>query len=251
MSRRARLGAFVVAAAAVGALLVLAFVGLPDFGSAYHPYRDRAVRAAVSHATANVVSSVTYDQRALDTLAEETILVGAALGTAALLRPTKEERKQATEGGGRVLESTKLVGYLLLPLTLLLGVDVVVHGHLTPGGGFQGGIIVATGVHLLYVAGRIQALERLRPTTLFELGEAVGAGAYALLGVAGLAAAGAFLTNIVPYGTFGQLLSAGTVPIINVAVGIAVAASVVVLLAKFLDQALRIAPGRDGGGGDS
>ena len=56
---------------------------------------------------------------------------------------------------------------------------------LTPGGGFQGGVILATALLLVYLAGELLALRRARPIPLVELAEAIGAGAYALIGVGG------------------------------------------------------------------
>jgi multicomponent Na+:H+ antiporter subunit B len=188
------------------------------------------------HHTANVVSAVNFDQRALDTLGEETILIGSVTGAAVLLRPSREEEAGRPAVTGRVLESTQLAGYLLLPVTLIIGFVLVAHGHVTPGGGFQGGVVLATGLHLLYVTGDYRALGRLRPLALFDAGDALGAALFAALGIAGLVAAGAFLANILPYGTFGQLLSAGTVPLLNVAVGLEVGCGMVMLLAHFLDQ---------------
>jgi len=240
VNRRARLGVVAAAAAGVAVLFVAAFTGLPHFGSSRHPYRDAAVSAALQHRTPNVVSSVNFDSRAIDTLGEEVILLASVIGVATLLRRAKGERQRAALSGGRVLELTKFAGYQMTGATLLVGFDVIAHGHLTPGGGFQGGVVVATGLHLLYVAGRYRALERVRPLPAFELGEAAGASAFAGLGIAGLAAMGGFLANLWPRGSFGHLLSAGTVPLLNVAVGIEVASGVVVLLAKFLEQALTI-----------
>lgn len=239
MSRRARLTLIAFAAAGVGALLIAAFSGLPDFGSAHHPYRDAAVSAALTHRTPNVVSAINFDSRAIDTLGEEVILLASVVGVATLLRRAKGERERPLSGG-RVMELTKFAGYQMTGATLLIGLNVIGHGHLTPGGGFQGGVVLATGLHLLYVAGRYRALERVRPLPAFELGEAAGASAFAGLGIAGLAATGGFLANLWPPGSFGHLLSAGTVPLLNVAVGIEVASGIVVLLAKFLEQALTI-----------
>lgn len=244
MSRRARLVVFVVAAAGVAVLIGLAIAGLPEFGSSLHPYRDRAVAAALAHATPNVVSAVNYDQRALDTFIEETILLGAVIGAATLLRPSADERESTPAPRSRsVLTATAFAGYLLLPVTLLVGVDIVVHGHLTPGGGFQGGIVLGTAVHLLYLAGHYRALERVRPLPVFDSGEALGTGAFAAVAMAGLVTGGAFLGNWLPLGRFGDLFSAGTVPLLSVAIGIEVASGVIVLLAKFLDQALHVRPG--------
>ena len=243
MSRRARLMLFLAGGGGLCALLLLGVADLPPFGGSFHPYRTHAVAAAVSHATSNVVSSVNFDQRGLDTLGEESILLASVIGAATLLRPAKDETERAALGGGRTLESTRFLGYLMMPVTLVIDFDVIAHGHVTPGGGFQGGVVVGTGIHLLYVAGNYPALQRARPLRAFEWGEAIGAGAFACVGLAGIAVAGAFLADMIPTGTFGQLFSGGTVPLLNGAVGVEVASGTAVLLAKFLEQAIMIRPG--------
>ncbi|WP_225830050.1 MnhB domain-containing protein [Streptomyces sp. NK08204] len=247
MNERGRVTVYLLAASALAALLVLAFLRMPAFGSAVHLYRDLAVPAAVRHTTANVVSAVNFDQRALDTLGEETILLGSVVGVAALLRPTEHERKRRPPHGGRTLEATGLVGYLLLPVTLIVGIDVVAHGHLTPGGGFQGGVVLATGVHLLYLAGSYGALERLRPVGVFDVGEALGAGMFTVMGLIGILAGTAFLENVLPLGSFGSLFSAGTVPVLNALVGVEVACGGVVVLTHFFTADLTISAGGQNG----
>jgi multicomponent Na+:H+ antiporter subunit B len=160
------------------------------------------------------------------------------IGTLMLLRAAPEEREVGRRGAGRVLPTTRLAGYLLLPVTVLVGLYVIAHGQLSPGGGFQGGVVLATGWHLLYVAGRYAALRRATPPTLLEVVESVSAAAFAAVGLAGLVVGGGFLANVLPTGTFGELLSGGTVPVLNAAVGVAVTAAVVLLLAAFLEQAV-------------
>lgn len=236
MTRALRFWVLGVGVACFGTILVLAFLAMPDFGSSHHPYRDLAVPASVAHGTANVVSSVNFDQRGIDTLGEETILFGSVIAVAALLRPAENEEKEQDPGQRVPLQATRLFGYVLMPVTLIVGIDLVVHGHVTPGGGFQGGVVLATGLHLLYVAGQFRSLEKLRPMPLFEVSEAAGTAAFAALGFAGIGMAGAFLANVVPFGSFGQVLSAGTVPLFNVGVGVAVGSGCVVLLAKFFEQ---------------
>ncbi|MBV8933115.1 MAG: sodium:proton antiporter [Kutzneria sp.] len=240
MSRRLRLVVFGLGVSGIGVVFVLAALLIPRFGGGDHPYRDLAVPAAVARSAPNVVSALNFDQRALDTLGEETILLASVVGAAALLRPTTSEHERSIVAEDRILSATTLLGYLLLPVTLLVGLDVVAHGHLTPGGGFQGGVVLATGLHLLYVAGSYSTLVRLRPLTWYGIAEALGAGAFAVLGVSGLVAAGGFLVNMLPYGRFGDLFSAGTVPLLNLAVGCEVASGVIVLLAQFLAQALTV-----------
>ena len=158
MSRRARMIVFLAGAAGLAVMLGAAFARMPAFGAAVHLYRTLAVRGAVAHRTANVVSSVNFDLRGLDTLGEETILIASVVGAAVLLRPAEEETRRQPRYTGRTLESTRLLGYLLLPVTLIIGFDLVAHGHLTPGGGFQGGVVIATGMFLLYVTDSYQAL---------------------------------------------------------------------------------------------
>lgn len=236
MSRTIRFVIFAVGAVGVATLFAAAIHGVPAFGGAAHPYRDRAVAAALAHGTANVVSSVNFDQRGLDTLGEEVILLGSVLAASVLLRAAPGEHEHQPAAGQRVLPAVVLVGYLLLPVTLLVGLSVVAHGALTPGGGFQGGVVLATGLHLLYLAGSYRVLQQLRPAHWAAPVEAAGAGGFVVLGLAGLLAGAGFLGNALPSGTFGELLSAGTVPLYNIAVGAAVFGGVVMLLAQFLRQ---------------
>ncbi len=247
MSRSVRLGVFGAGAVVAAVLYALAAWALPSFGGDWHPYGDRAVNTSLTlRHTDNVVSSVNFDQRAFDTLGEESILFGSVLGGVVLLRRAPDERVVRPDGGP-MLPSTRMFGMTLLPVTLLTGVYVVAHGQLTPGGGFQGGVVLATGLHLLYIAADYRVLARLRPLTVFEVGDALGAAAFAVLGLAAMFAGAAFLANFLPYGSLGALASGGTVPLFNVAVGLEVGSGIVVLLAGFLDQALRLRAGRSQG----
>jgi multicomponent Na+:H+ antiporter subunit B len=246
VTRRSRLALFVAGAGGVAAMFVLAALAMPAFGGHHHLYRDLAVHASVQHRTANVISSVNFDQRAIDTFGEETILIASVVAAAVLLRPAEGETERRIPRIGRNLPGTRLLGYVLLPVTLIIGFDVVLHGHLTPGGGFQGGVVLATGLHLLYVAGSYPALDRLRPVTAFDVADALGAATFGAVGLAGVGFAGAFAANIMPWGRFGQLFSAGTVPVLNIAVGLEVFGGVVVLLAKFLEQDITVASSGEG-----
>jgi multicomponent Na+:H+ antiporter subunit B len=251
VSRTARTRLFLCAAVLIAVGYVLACTGLPHFGSAVHPYADRAVAATLRQRTANTISSINFDQRAFDTLGEESILLGSVLGVTVLMRRSDDER-EARPAPVRVLPATRLFGALLLPVTLLTGFYIVAHGQLSPGGGFQGGVILATAVHLAYVAADYRALERIRPRALLDRVDAVAAGAFTCLGLAGLVTGAAYLQNMLPLGTFNTLSSGGLVPIINAAVGIEVASGVIVLLAYFLDQSIATErPGTTTANGDA
>jgi multicomponent Na+:H+ antiporter subunit B len=240
VTRLTRLLIFALGGGVVAVAFVLAAVDLPHFGTTHHPYRDLAVPAAVQHGTANVVSSVNFDQRAVDTFGEESILIATVVGAAALLRSSPDEAERRVPELGRTLESTRLVGYVMIPLTLALGLDVVAHGGTTPGGGFQGGVILATGLHLLYVAGSYPALERLRPLTWLEIADSAGAAAFAGVGLIGLASTGVFLGNFLPFGQFGQILSTGTVQVLSGIVAVEVVGGMLVLLSSFFEQEISV-----------
>jgi multicomponent Na+:H+ antiporter subunit B len=249
VNRVARIAVFGVGALGMAIALLLSFHGLPHFGGSSHPYGDRAVRAAIDHKTSNAVTSLAFDQRGFDTIGEEFILVLAVLGGTLLLRPREDEKKieeaDTAPRNPEVSDAVRLTGYLALPITILIGLYLVAHGAVSPGGGFQGGVALATAIHLLYVAGDYDALEKIRPVSLFQATEAFGVTAYVGIGLAGLATGAAFLTNVLPLGSYQKLASAGTVPLLNAAVGVAVTSSVVILLSEFLEQALVIRPKDD------
>ncbi|MFD5014006.1 MnhB domain-containing protein [Streptomyces chartreusis] len=240
MNPRTRLWLVAVGLAGVAALLVAASLDLPHFGGDRHPYGDRAVHASLDRHTANTIASVNFDQRAFDTLGETTILFAAVVGCVVLLRQTRDEHR-ARPAPAAVAPPVRRYALLVLPVALLVGLYVIAHGQLSPGGGFQGGVVAATSLHLLYLGADYRALERIRPVGLFEVGDALAASAYLVTGLAGLIGGTAFLANtLLPYGTFNTLSSGGTVPLLNAAVGMEVACAVVVLLARFLDQAVEI-----------
>ncbi|MFF2078552.1 MnhB domain-containing protein [Kitasatospora sp. NPDC058162] len=245
MSRAARLRLFLTAAAVLAGALIAAATELPAFGGSEHPYGDRAVAAGLAQRTANIISSVNFDQRAFDTLGEESILLGSVLGAGLLLRLARDERKRRADAEP-VLPSTRLFGATLLPVTLLTGGYLVAHGALSPGGGFQGGVALATALHLAYVAADYLVLKRIRPLAALDVADALAAGAFAALGLIGLAQGAGYLANTLPLGTFNQLSSSGLVAVVNTAVGVEVGSGVIVLLAHFLDQAVEVVPRRRG-----
>jgi multicomponent Na+:H+ antiporter subunit B len=234
-----------VSLAGLAALLVAAVAGLPEFGHPRGPYATAAVRASVQERHVNAtVAAVTFDVRGIDTLGEELILFCAAIGATLLLRAQRPEgrKREAIERHeaerDRTPASLRALGAALVGPVLVLGAYVLAHGHLTPGGGFQGGVILASALLMVYAAGQIVALERVRPVDLVEVSEAAGAGAYVLIAAGGLVFAAAAMANFLPLGQRGMLLSGGFVPVLNAAVGVEVAAGLTLILTEFLDQAL-------------
>ncbi len=235
MSPRGRQILFLVAAGGVGALLVWGLAGLPSFGQFDGVYADFLLRHAVMerHAT-NVVMAVTFDYRGLDTMGEEFILFAAVMGVALLLREASSEHGYPEDA--ERADAVHALGLFVVPVTVVLGLWLVAHGHLTPGGGFQGGVVLAAAAVLLYLAGGYRAYRAATPASLLDAAESTGAGGFVAVGLAGLALGSAFLHNVLPYGRIGFVDSSGTIAVIDSLVGLAVAAAFVLLFTEFLEE---------------
>jgi multicomponent Na+:H+ antiporter subunit B len=236
---------FLLGGAGLAVLLIWGLTGLPDFGTFSPRYGQLVDHLAVpQRSTTDVVTAVNFDYRGFDTLGEEFILFAAVLGLTLLLRETRDERLGAIDDDAPerrpppTSAALRLLTVLLVPFTLLLSIYITAHGHLTPGGGFQGGVVAASGLLLIYIGGEYVALRRVRPLSLVEVSEASGAAAFVLIGVGGIIFAAAFLENFLPVRTPGSLVSAGTIPLLSFAVGFEVAGGFVLLLSEFLDQLL-------------
>src|SRR5438105_1700814 len=238
MSPRARLGVFVVAALGLAMLLGWGVAGLPGFGDFHGAYGTLLPHSAPSERhTANIVAAVVFDYRGVDTIGEELILFCAVMGVALLLR---EVREQDTRGvvDREQSDALRAVGLVAVPVVVLLALNLIAHGYLTPGGGFQGGVAAAAGLLLVYLAGEWRAFRLSYPDRLIDPAEATGAGGFLVVGLAMLLAGGAFLENLLPLGTFGKLTSGGAIPIENWCVGLEVSAAFVLLFLEFLEEVM-------------
>lgn len=119
---------------------------------------------------------------------------------------------------------------LVIPITLVLGVYIILHGHLSPGGGFQGGVLLAGVIAIFFIAyGRDKVLNIFHLNRL-KISEDLGALAFVLVATLGVIYGAAFFGNVVWKGTLGKLFSSGTIFLMNFAVGYKVLAGIGVLL---------------------
>ena len=168
---------------------------------------------------ANIVTAIIVTYRGLDTLGEVTVLflTAAIVGLVLAQAKRREPGRALPPAGELLLTGTRL----LLPLILLFGAYVFIHGHLTPGGGFQGGAILASAMLLLLLSNPLQRFSHRLITVI----ESASGALFVLIGMLGIVYAGGFLDNrILPIGTFGELFSAGAIPIIYTLVGLKVGA---------------------------
>jgi energy-converting hydrogenase B subunit I len=130
----------------------------------------------------------------------------------------------------------KTIANVAFPLIMIYGLYVIAHGHLTPGGGFQGGAIVASGCARILVAhGSVWTLGKIKEKNLSIL-ESIGAFCFILLAILGLGFGTVFFKNflvgsniifgIIPsFGsTIANINTAGVIPLMNFAVGLKVIA---------------------------
>lgn len=123
---------------------------------------------------------------------------------------------------------------ILYPTILIFGLYIVAHGHLTPGGGFQGGAVIATGGALVIVAYNYKEVTGWLKKNVLLGREVAGLVVFIGVGLLSLAIGQVFFFNylagsgslfgmLVPYGiNAGELNTAGVIPLMNFAVGIEV-----------------------------
>lgn len=133
----------------------------------------------------------------------------------------------------------QIITRLMVPFIIMFGLSIIVHGHLTPGGGFQGGVVIGAGIILIGLAfnrdeGRRIAIMEME-TVLISSGLII----YIIVGIVGMLLGYSFLTNRLlkfpPVGELGELFSGGTLFWINIGVGLIVSGIVIELFFAFLE----------------
>jgi multicomponent Na+:H+ antiporter subunit B len=242
---------FLIGAAGLTVFLIWGLLGLPGFGHYPGPYGFIINRIALrqTHAT-GTVSAINFDYRGFDTLGEEFILFTAAIGVSTVLRKLRGEREQSAvdEAADRDIPPTsgavRMAALLFIGPLVLLGWWLTSHAQTNPSGGFQGGVVLASAFILIYLAGEFLVFKRFSPADLTDAVEAIGAGGFAVIGVAALGKGLAYLTNFLDKGQFyGSVSSSGTIALISFFVGLEVAAAFILIVAELLDQTLLIRGG--------
>ena len=191
--------------------------------------------ASADTAVVNVVSAVLLDYRAFDTFGEATVIfasvvVVSMLSSGLVLR---------SSGFGMSILVGRAIGFLT-PFFWLFPVYVVLNGHLSPGGGFQGGVSLSVLVIVLSVA--FGSEYTIRRVSLRRLGfvESGAALSFIVIGLIGVSRGTAFFANAaagVPIGAPGEMISSGIIAILNVVVGFKVAAGLAAIFFYMSTQA--------------
>jgi len=179
---------------------------------------------------ANIVTAIVVAYRGFDTLGEVTVLFVSALGVALLLGSSAKQKRLELDFKPNFM--LRVGSRALFGIILLVGLYIILHGHLTPGGGFPGGTMIASAILLLYLAD-----DRFRAKIKgFKILEGVAGSLYVIIGLLGLLLATYFLQNFLPSGTLGDLLSAGIIPIIYILIGLKVGSEISGIIDNFLTE---------------
>ena len=200
-------------------LMLLTAADLPPYGSDTAPTVNEVARRYVEQGTqetgaVNTVAGMILDYRAFDTLGESFVLFTAMCAVTILLNRS---------GKKRWLQQPDVVDYasdpivapmcrFLIPVILVFGIYILLNGHLSPGGGFSGGSILAGDG----AASAVLRPRRLQTVVLCSLGFYCLAKSYSFYTGAN------HLHSIISPGTPGRILSAGLILPLNVAVGFVV-----------------------------
>lgn len=178
----------------------------------------------------NVVTGILITYRGFDTLGEVAVLFMVAAGVGVLLGGSDAG---SIEDADKPRQPSELVGNgaeIILPLIFLFGAYVIKNGHLSAGGGFQGGAVVASGTMLLMLALPATRLNH----AFLGVTESTAGVVYVTIGILGLVFAAGFLdSRILPLGEFGTLVSAGAIPVISALLGVKVGAELSVIIDRF------------------
>lgn len=119
----------------------------------------------------NLVSAIYLGYRAYDTLGETIVLLAALAGAVSLIAAerhgTKDTASQRQRPNGRTHARTEILNVIagkLAPIVLLFGAYVMLYGHVSPGGGFQGGVVLASGIMFIALGRRSGGIGRIDPS---------------------------------------------------------------------------------------
>jgi multicomponent Na+:H+ antiporter subunit B len=123
----------------------------------------------------------------------------------------------------------RTIAQKLFPFIVLFGFYLISHGHLSPGGGFQGGVVLGTAIILLALSHSIEQTEKKFNSRWLNMLEKLGILTLIFLGFLGIFLGYSFLSNFLPLGKPGQIASGGLMLLFNIAIGIKIAAGVSVI----------------------
>ncbi len=229
-----------VLVATTGVLLLLGTLDMPAFGSADAPAHGHVAPRYIQQSGKeigidNIVTSVLASYRAFDTLGEVVVIFTAGMGVVTLLMgmPCDDSKKNGERlPAMREHKILRVVGKILIAPILLFALYVQFHGDYSPGGGFQAGVIFASGVILYSMLFGLSRARKIIGQSALRALAAIGILLYGSVGLLGLLTGKNFLDYNALAGdpTAGQHLG---ILLIELGVGITVATVMVLIFFAF------------------
>lgn len=229
--RRVSIGIVLAAVLLVGCFCGILLVFFGHTGPVMDAAGRYASRAVAETGAVNLVSAIYLNYRLFDTLFEIFVFSVAVLGVRFYLVGRSEEEAVERVPESQVIRTS---ADLLFPLILLLGIYLALFGHLSPGGGFSGGVVAGSGLLLCAVALGTEAIARRFHETAFERLEWIILLAILLLAVFPIVFGLIPLSDLLPHGRTGSLMSGGTILIYNLLIGLKVFIGTWVIIYYFL-----------------
>jgi multicomponent Na+:H+ antiporter subunit B len=224
---------------ATGAALIYGTLDMPHHGDPSAPVHQYVAPTYLHDTTTeigvpNAVTSVLASYRGYDTLGEVAVIFTAGVGVLALLGYRTSRRNTELAGAGKLVV-LRVIAKLFFPLILLFALYVQFHGDYGPGGGFQAGVIFATGFILYALAFGLGNAQRVIPGQLLRTLAAVGVLIYAAVGIESMLLGGQFLEYrvLADDPVSGQHLG---ILLIELGVGITVAAVMLIIYYAFVGR---------------
>ena len=243
-------GCFLICVAMI-VLLLYTVTNLPGFGGEIDPIQNEVPKRYIEQGlqetgAVNIVTGMILDYRAFDTLGESTVLFAAVMVVLFLLRLDPESARYSTLARSireephadtfyepkhdAILQHTAKV---LTPVAFLLGIYVILNGHLSPGGGFSGGAIVGAGLVLHVTAFGFRDIRRFFTYKTYQRIVVAALLTYAISKTYSFYTGANGIPSAIPLGTPGAILSSGLILLLNICVGLIVTCTVYVLYAVF------------------
>ena len=212
------------------AFMLLTVANLPSYGSDSAPTVNEVAERYVEKGTeetgaVNTVAGMILDYRAFDTLGESFVLFTAMCAVTMLMNAPGKRRVRKLDY--EVLDCyqdpiIRTVCKLVIPIILMFGIYILLNGHLSPGGGFSGGAIMASALIIYALVWGGERASRAIPSKALRIIVLCALGFYACSKTYSFFTGANHLHSIISPGTPGRILSAGLILPLNVAVGFVV-----------------------------
>ena len=233
----------VLIATCIIAALLLTVSYLPPYGEASNPVNNEVTERYIEKGmeetgAVNVVAGVILDYRAFDTFGESCVLFVASCSVMMLMKKAKKGKEEQIQENYNPKRDpiVKCIAMVMVPFNLMLGIYVVLNGHLSPGGGFSGGAIMGASLILFSSAFGYRKLRTIITEKLIKIVTFVSLTFYAFAKGYSFFTGANHLHSIISPGVPGRIISAGLILPLNIAVGFVVTMTMYSFYALFTKE---------------